>query len=302
MRTLVTGATGFLGSHLTERLLAEGYEVHALVRPRSNLATLNYIAPAVTFHTIDALGDNLEEVLAQVRPEIVFHLATHFVVDHSPQDVISLINGNILFPTRLVDSMIRHGRRRLVNCSTAWQHYNNEAYNPVCLYAATKQAFLSLLKYYVEASQLRVADLEIPDTYGPNDRRPKLFSVLYRAAANTGPSGFSPGEQLLDLVYVDDVIDAIVAVGAQLFNAEAPELTHYAIHSQQVIRLKDLVATFSRITGLTPNIRWGARPYRDREMTTPWLGGQAPPGWKPRVGIEEGIRRVHASHVQHPEN
>jgi nucleoside-diphosphate-sugar epimerase len=299
MRAIVTGATGFLGSHLTARLANEGHQVHVLVRPDSNLAPLKGVSSSVTVHVIDAMGDSLDKIVAQSDADIAFHLATYFVPEHTAQDVAPLIDTNIIFPCRLVDAMVRHGIRRLVNCSSAWQHYKGEDYNPVCLYAATKQAFLSVLKYYVEASGLSVADLTISDTYGPDDRRPKLFSTLYRAAASSEPLGFSPGEQLLDLVYVDDVIAAIMIASAQLCESAHAGLTEYTVRGQQPLRLKDLVSTFANVTGLRPNIAWGARPYRNREMMTPWLGGKKLPGWEPTVGIEEGIRKLHESHVRH---
>lgn len=79
MRTLITGATGFLGSHLTESLFAEGHKVHALVRPQSPHRSQAF-APAVTFHAVDAMGDNLDELVAHASPEIAFHLTRHFVV------------------------------------------------------------------------------------------------------------------------------------------------------------------------------------------------------------------------------
>lgn len=70
-----------------------------------------------------------------------------------------------------------------------------------------------------------------------------------RGAAAKKPMALVPGDLLLDLLYVDDVIDAIMAVGAQLVDEGRTELTHYAIHSQQIIRLEDIVATFPGSSG-----------------------------------------------------
>jgi nucleoside-diphosphate-sugar epimerase len=195
--------------------------------------------------------------------------------------------------------MLRHGTRRLVNCSSAWQHYSNEEYNPANLYAATKQSFSDLLSFFVEAAGLSVIDLTLSDTYGPNDKRPKLFSALYAAAASETAVAFSPGEQLLDLVYVDDVIDAIMIAANELLGSDLAEFKKYTVRSQQPVRLKDLVATFATITGLSPKITWGDRQYRSREMMTPWRGGSTPLGWKPRISIEDGIRKMHSNHVRH---
>jgi nucleoside-diphosphate-sugar epimerase len=258
---------------------------------------LKGLREVIHVHEIDASGDKLDRIAAQAQADIAFHLATFFVAEHAPQDVQPLIDANILFPCRLVDVLVRNGTRRLVNCSSAWQHFENRDYSPVSLYSATKRAFLALLTYYVEATDLSVIDLTISDTYGPDDRRPKLFPALYRACCAAEPLAFSPGEQFLDLVYVDDVIDALMIAAAQLLEKEQAGLHQFALHGECPMSLKDVVTTFANVTGLSPKIAWGARPYRKREMMTPWSGGKTLPGWKPAVGIEEGVRRMHARHI-----
>src|SRR5262249_26808103 len=168
MRALITGATGFLGSHLTRKLSSDGHEVHVIVRPNSNLEALDKLRNAIKCHVIDAATAPIG-IIDAARPEVVFHLATHFVAQHTSDDVAKLVDSNILFPCQLVDAMARRGARRLVNCSSAWQHYEGADYDPVCLYAATKEAFIKVLQYYVAAERFSVVNLTLTDTYGPND-------------------------------------------------------------------------------------------------------------------------------------
>jgi nucleoside-diphosphate-sugar epimerase len=161
---LITGATGFLGSHLAARLVADGHDVHVIVRQTLSLGIFAKIINSITIHVI---GDERDvhqiDMIVASAPDIVFHLATHFVAEHSAQDVPALIDSNVLFPCELVDAMIRRGIKRLVNCSSAWQHYNDATYDPVCLYAATKEAFLKLAQFYVAAGGLSVIDLRISE-------------------------------------------------------------------------------------------------------------------------------------------
>jgi nucleoside-diphosphate-sugar epimerase len=189
--------------------------------------------------------------------------------------------------------MVRNNVYRLVNCGTLWQHYENRAYSPTSFYAATKQAFLCLLQFYTETTPLRVVDLALSDTYGPHDRRVRVFSLLFRAAAGGEPIPFSAGRQLVDPVYIDDVVAAFLEAGDRL--REMPEGTceRYAVRSRHPLELRDLVATFAEVTGLAPNIAWGARPYRRREMMAAWTCGTDLPGWRPQIDIREGIRRLH---------
>jgi nucleoside-diphosphate-sugar epimerase len=300
MKALVTGATGFVGSHVAGRLAADNHVVHALIRRSSNRELLAGIQGNVEFHVIDGSRTYLADLIKAISPDVVFHTASMFLADHRSEDVRDLIESNIAFPCELVEAMVRNDTLRLVNCSSSWQHYQDSPYDPVCLYAATKQAFIDLLKYYVGAKGLAVIDLTLFDTYGPRDRRPKLFSALYRAAEGGQEIAFSPGEQLIDLVYIDDVVNAIVLAADRLMRDRRGRLESYAVSGDNAMRLRDVVQVFTQVTGVQPDVAWGRRLYRSREMMRPWTGGTRLPEWRAVVDLADGIRRMHESHVQDP--
>ncbi|QOL49770.1 NAD(P)-dependent oxidoreductase [Massilia litorea] len=286
-RALVTGASGYVGSHLARRLLAAGWKVHVLLRAGSSFPAP---APALTVHRFEGATEDLVRIVQQAAPDVVFHLAAVFVAEHRPQDVAPLVQANLLFATQLAEAMRVAGVRKLVNTGTAWQHYGDRDYDPVNLYAATKQAFEAILAYYVNAHAFRVATLVLFDTYGPGDVRPKLMTALWRAARSGERLAMSSGRQLLDLVYVDDVVDAYIAAADALRTA-APGQLHYRVSSGAPLRLTELVAAFEAVAGLPIAADWGARPDRPREMLLPWTGGAPPPGWQPRIALADGIRR-----------
>jgi nucleoside-diphosphate-sugar epimerase len=205
---LVTGATGFIGSHLARRLVKDGWAVHAVVRSSSKRDLIHDIEHAIHFHIYDGTIDSMQGILAESRPDTIFHLASLFLSQHQPRDITALIQSNITFGTHLVEAAVVNGCFQFINTGTSWQHYENEDYNPVNLYAATKQAFEDILKYYVEAHGVKVITLKLFDTYGPDDPRPKLMNLLKRAAETGETLEMSPGEQLIDLVHVDDVVEA----------------------------------------------------------------------------------------------
>lgn len=289
-RALVTGASGFVGSHLARRLVEEGWEVHVLLRAGSSLAPLAPILDRLTLHRSSGATAELTEIVRAAAPDAVFHLAAVFLAQHKPEEIENLIEANILFPTRLLEAMAANGVRLLVNTGTAWQHFENRAYDPVNLYAATKQAFETLLAYYVNALGFSVATLALFDTYGPDDPRPKLMSALWKAAASGQALSMSGGEQLLDMVYIDDVVAAYLATERALRDA-GPVQLHYGVSSGAPLRLKDLVATFEAALGARVNVGWGERPYRPRETMQAWTDFTAPPGWQPRMPLAEGLRR-----------
>lgn len=297
---LVTGATGFVGSHLVRRLVQDGWQVHIVIRPASVLPQDPEFM-RISAHVHDGTTDGMIHIVGESKPDVVFHLSSLFLAQHQSRDVESLITSNILFSTQLLEAMSAQGIRSLVNTGTSWQHYNNEDYNPVCLYAATKQAFETILTYYTEAAGLRAATLQLYDTYGPDDRRRKLFALLRDAAETRTPLLMSPGDQLIDLVYIDDVIEAYARAAAILQGGEIEGHRVYAVSSGASLKLKDLVGVYSQLCGRQVPVEWGARSYRTREVMVPWNRGHALPGWQPRVGLEEGICKMEQSVIGAPE-
>lgn len=289
---LVTGGTGYVGSSLVRRLISGQWEVHAIVRAGSNLDALAKVEGQVSLHVHDGSTEGLMRIMEAVKPEIVFHLASLFLAQHTPKDVAPLLQSNITFATQLVEAMAQNKIRNLVNTGTSWQHFENKSYSPVCLYAATKQAFEALLQYYIEARFIKAITLELFDTYGPHDPRPKLLHLLGKIAASGETLAMSPGEQILDLVHIDDAIDAYLLSAERLLGTEEGMQEHYAVSSGQLLSLKDVVAQFEKVTGKKLSIQWGGRPYREREVMSPWSLGKQLPGWSPKISLEEGLRRI----------
>ncbi|WP_237247325.1 NAD(P)-dependent oxidoreductase [Sideroxyarcus emersonii] len=287
---LVTGATGFVGSHLVRRLVTEGWEVHILNRAESRLPDHPEFAQT-TRHIHDGSTQGMAECVAQAKPDVVFHLASLFLAQHESKDIEPLVLSNVLFGSQLLEAMRINGVDKIVNTGTSWQHYNNEDYNPVCLYAATKQAFEDILAYYTEAASLKAVTLQLFDTYGPGDPRPKLFHLLAKTAKNQEALAMSPGEQLIDLVYIDDVIDAFLCAKDVLYELPKGHQV-YAVSSGQPLQLRELVAIYENELGVKLPIEWGKRTYRPREVMTPWNKGRTLRGWHPKVGLVEGIRRI----------
>jgi nucleoside-diphosphate-sugar epimerase len=290
-RVLITGGSGFVGSHLAKRLVQRGWEPHIVTIPEDNLDLLKEIDDRVTLHIHDGSSRSMQEILRHARPELVFHLASLFLSEHTAEQVEPLIRSNLLFGTQLADALTECGCRFLVNTGTSWEHYQGSAYSPVNLYAATKQAYETILQYYVEAKGLQVVTLKLFDTYGDNDPRPKLFNLLRRLSVGGEPLAMSPGEQLIDLVHVDDVVAAFYLAAERLLQGSVQGHERYAVSSGKPLALKDLVTVYERVIGRSLPIIWGGRPYRTREVMAPWSSGHPLPGWRPEIGLEEGIRR-----------
>ena len=289
---LITGATGFVGSHLARRLVQEGWRVHMVSRVDSRLPEDEQFAH-VANHIYDESTESMVNCVALAKPDVVFHLASLFLSQHAVKDVHALIQSNVLFGSQLLEAMKVNQVSSLVNTGTSWQHYNNEDYNPVCLYAATKQAFEAILEYYVQACGIKAITLKLFDTYGPDDPRPKLFHLLNKAATTGETLDMSGGEQLIDLVHIDDVTEAYLIAAQRLIECRAQQHERYAVSSGNPMPLRDLVELYSEVIGSAINVNWGGRPYRFREVMKTWTRGGSIEGWQPKFTLADGIKNSH---------
>jgi nucleoside-diphosphate-sugar epimerase len=285
----ITGASGFLGSHLAKQLLSQDWVVHIIVRPNSGLQQLKSIRDMVNVHVLNGELSSLIEILKEARPDVVFHLASLFISEHKPEDVSSLILSNVLFSSSLLEAMNLAGIKNIVNTGTAWQNYFGQLYDPVNLYAATKQAFQDILSYYVYAQNFNSITLKLCDTYGPNDPRRKLIKLLINAARSREELVLSPGDQEIDFLHVDDVVRAFI-VAAEKLLTEYSRDSVYSISSGRPITIKALVGEIENLLGLKIPIVWGGRPYRDREVMKALPTEPSLPNWKPIIELRVGLK------------
>ncbi len=284
---LLTGATGFIGGRLAANLVERGWRVHALVRPQSDTSG---IAAGVAVHVHDGGVEPLAATLAELRPDVVFHLASAYLASHRPDQVDELVQSNVLFPAQLAEAMSAAGVARLVNTGTAWQHFEGRAYDPVNLYAATKQAGGDVLRYYQNARGLSLITLKLFDTFGEGDKRRKLVQLLLENAAGGARLELSPGRQVLDLTHVDDVVEAF-AIAAERLLATEERLDEDFLISGERMDIRALAELVGRIAGAPLNVEFGARPYREREVMVPVEAGTPSllPGWEPRRSLASWV-------------
>ncbi|APG18793.1 paratose synthase [Kosakonia radicincitans] len=283
MKILLTGVTGYIGNAVMKYLLSQGHEVHGLVR--REVQVLN---PELHYHLLT--GDNLKSLIGFIKPDCVVHIASLFLAAHKYEDIHNLISSNILFPTQLLEAMAENGVTRLINTGTSWQHYDSEEYNPVNLYAATKQSFEDIVKYYVMAKGFSCITLKIYDSYGPGDSRGKLISLLDRLAKTQEKLDMSPGEQMIDLIHIDDVCRAYGIAVDMLHKQNESYVSSFGLYSENAVSLKKLAKIYESANHCQLNINWGGREYREREVMHPANNLMVLPGWKPEIPLEEGIK------------
>ena len=288
-QVLLTGATGFVGSRLLEHFITLGWSVAVLIRDSSDRSSIDHLIDDHAVYFYDGTISSVEAALVESGCEVVIHVASLFIAEHQSNDVNELIASNVGFPAHILEAMYSCGQKKIINVGTSWQYFDGESYNPACLYAATKQAFEALLEFYIQAHSFSAVTLVLYDTYGPGDERKKLIPTLNKMSESGGELGMSPGDQEIDLVHVDDVVRAFEIAVINILDYSDVDHRKYFIRSGKPVKIKDVVDFFVERSGGVLTVNWGARPYRDREVMSPYRNGRQLPGWSPLIELADGL-------------
>lgn len=288
---LITGATGFLGRHLCVKLLEKDYKIVVLVRETSDISFFSkYSKQKVIVCQLDKDFNVIDEVVKNYKPLITFHLAATFDKGYTNKEIVNLINTNILFGTILLNSLVKCNCKNFINIGTYWQNFKDETYNPFNLYAATKQSFQDIIKFYEEEYGLQCITLKLCDTYGENDNREKIINLLKQAYQKDKEVDMTKGEQYLSLTYIDDVVEGIILASDYVLNRKYCGYTYF-LANKNIIKLQDLVRSIEKIANKKLKINWGKIKYKKREIMQPYIGNILP-GWEAMTAIDIGLRKV----------
>jgi nucleoside-diphosphate-sugar epimerase len=293
MNILITGATGFIGSHLIKVLQNEKHKLFCTLLPNEKNPFGEESVKSIVVNSDDI--KTTISFLAENKVDGIIHLASYVQSgEHKPEDIETLLNANIIFGSTLLEAATMSKVKWFINTGTYWQYYRSDEYCPVNLYAASKQAFMDIAKYYWDSDKIKFCTIYLYDTYGPNDTRPKIFN-LWQKIAETGETlNMSPGEQLIDISHVSDIVRAFALLANHLKNSH-PEVNNgdiFAVKAEKRYTLKELAKIFEKATGKKLNIYWGGRPYKQKEVMIPWNKANVVPEWKPLISVFDGIKEL----------
>ena len=303
MRTLVTGAAGFIGSTLVDRLLAEGHDVVGLDDlSHGRLDNLEQARRQRGFAFVEAdiVDADLGRLLADARPEMVFHLAAQIDVRRSVDDPEFDAIVNAVGTVRLAEAARRAGACKIVNTSSGGAIYGvprnyptseDAPADPASPYAASKVAAELYLTSFGHLYGLESTHIAPANVFGPRQDphgEAGVVAVFATAMLAGQPTKvFGDGGNTRDYVFVDDVVEAfILAAGkgsGQRFNiGTGIETSDLALHS--------VVAAAAGVAddpGFAP-----ARLGDLRRSCLDATRARTVLGWSPRTGLDEGVRRT----------
>lgn len=293
---LLTGATGFLGSHLLEALLLEGHRVVILKRSTSNIWRIGHLSEQVKSYNVNQI--DLEEIFQLHQIDYILHLATFYKKTHLPSDIDSMFDTNVTFPTKLLDLAVTHGVKGFINTGTFFEYdpsilpiSETNSIKTFNLYAKSKLAFEQILKSYADEGKVKASTLKIFSPYGPKDDVSKLVPFIVSKAIKNESFSLSEGFQKLDFIYAGDIAQAFLKTLSQIDTFSSYE--SFNIGSGNAYSVREVVSILEELIGVTLQKTWGPPSTVDnpiiitsRTKVKEWLD------WEPKISLRSGLQET----------
>ena len=298
-RILVTGATGFVGANLARTLLHYGADVHALVRPSSQLWRLEDILPHLYLHTADLLDrQRLQETVEQIRPQIIFHSAASGV-SHAQKDRHSILNTNVLGTLNLLETTAQITCERFVYTGGSSEYgikntpmKETDMLEPSTFYGMSKAAQTLLCQQFAKEHCLPIVILRLFSVYGYWESAERLVPTVIRAALHNQEIALTAPGYRRDFIFVQDVIAAcLLAVKANINSGEIIN-----VGSGQQWANEDVVSIVQTLVpGWKSRVKVGDYAAH-RFDTTHWVSDSQKAkqllGWEPHYTLKQGLEKT----------
>jgi UDP-glucose 4-epimerase len=305
---LVTGAAGFIGSHLCDRLLAEGRRVVAVddlsTGRIANLAEARSYGKAFSFENLDARSDVVGALFDRHRPEVVFHLAAQSGVRPSLEDPRHDAEVNIIGTINLLEAAAHHATRKVIFAASGGTIYGEPrrlparetaaaGSHPLTPYGISKKVVEDYLLFYQRFRGLDFTALALGNVYGPR-QDPKGEAGVIAIFASMMLAGETPtvngdGNQTRDYVFVDDVVHAF----ALAMEGGSGRLLNIGTGLETSVN--HLYRLLADIVGFGADPAAGPLPEGEpRRMALDCTLAERELGWKPWTHLEDGLRETVA--------
>lgn len=305
-QVLVTGAGGFIASHLIERLVRDGAQVRAFVRynSRNDVGMLRLISPEV-FSALEVMRGDLRDVEA-VRKAVkntdtVFHLGALIAIPYSYVNPREVIDVNIMGTLNVLMAARDSNVRRVVHTSTS-EVYGTAQYTPIdekhplqgqSPYSASKIGADKIAESFYRSFDVPVVTLRPFNTYGPRQSARAVIPTIITQALTRDEVKLGSLDPMRDFTFAADTANGFVRV-AEADNVLGQEIN---LGNDDTIRIGDLAEKIFKIIGKTPKIitdQQRVRPGKSEVMKL-WASHQKAKeliGWEPQITLDEGLKRT----------
>ena len=296
---LISGVSGFLGEILATKLLEKGDHVYGMMRAES------YISPSIINHK-NFFKVLIEQdwylQLEEINFNTVYHLAAAYEEGKGSKDLNEFIYPNILLGLEMLELCKIQNKimPRFIYAQSYWQfHLGDDRYNPNTLYAATKESFHNLVKYYQKVNGLLALGLVLYETYGPNDKRQKFLNSLAKhiqAGKTVGKFSeyfASHGDQEISISHIDDVANGFILADDLLKTTHEDELLRrYHLRNKTTKSLKTVINDLLISINIDNSfINWGHFEYSKHQVFN-LNNGEILPKWIEKKKLENEFYKL----------
>jgi CDP-paratose synthetase len=284
---LITGGTGYLGSHIIKELLSQGYAVSALIRTDSSLSKLELFKEKLNFVKVEGI----EAFFQKDKIDGIIHVATNY--GRKGEKVSDIISSNLSFPIKLFELAIQNKVGFFINTDTSLPRNLN-------VYSLSKAQFRDWLK--MVPNELKIINVIPEYFYGPNDDDTKFITgMLHKLQGNIESIDLSEGIQKRDFIYIDDAVSAYMCLIGNLDKLD--QYVAIPLGSATTINLRSLVELLKKMSNNTQTkLNFGKIPMREGDVmeSKADISHLLSLGWKLTIGLEEGINKI--INIEYTEN
>ena len=279
-KVLITGANGFLGSHVVKLLIKKNYKIFATKRETSNLVRLKSYEKKITFLEID----NLDKYFSQNQFSLVIHCATNYGTND--KKLSDIIFPNLTLPLKLLELCEKNHIKTFINTDTILP-------KNISGYALSKFQFYEWMKKFSE--KINCINVKIEHFFGPGDNKTKfVISNILDLINEKKFIYLTKGKQKRDFIYIDDVISAFDRI-ILWSNKKKNGLYNFEIGTNKLISIKNFVKLLKKLTHNKKTIlKFGSIPYRKGELMTSKVNNNnlLKLGWRPKNLLTEGLKKT----------
>ncbi len=299
MRTLLTGAAGFVGANLARRLLVDGHEVALVVRPGSDLWRLEDLRGTgrIVEVDIESLAE-VDDIVREVAPDWVFNLAAYGAYS-TQSDVHRMVATNVVGTANLLEAAAGAGCSAFVQAGSSSEYgfkdhppAESEAVQPNSWYAVTKASATLHCVHAGQSGLVPTVTLRLYSAFGPWEEPTRLMPTFALAARDGRLPPLVAPDVARDFVHVDDVVHAFLRAADC---ASVVSGSIYNVGTGTQTSMLQLVEMGRAVLGVRDTPRWGSMPNRTWDSAV-WVADPSrirrDLGWRPQVGVDEGIRRL----------
>jgi nucleoside-diphosphate-sugar epimerase len=297
-KILITGANGFIGSHVVQKMVKEQANVSIIVRESSDLWRIEELKKEIDIHRIDLRdSSSIDHCVKQLKPDYIFHVGA-YGVDSRQKDYFTAVNTNVIGTMHMLNSLKDVGCKKFINIGTCMEYGDKKEIikedshlEPDSIYGSTKASASIIAHQLAAENNIDIVTLRPFGVFGEKEGSHKFFPYIILSILEDKDVNLTPCEQYRDYCYIDNIIEGFIlaaqngTIKNEIFN----------IGSGSINKLKHYVDMIYNQMGLNKTPNYGALSYRKNEV---WR--QQPDtskiknllNWEPKISLHDGIERT----------